>query len=912
MQEIQEPNVLLSTVTHALIESINEQMRNLIEKLPSMLDPDRKYALVKFFRKTRVQLVRLLILVKWAKDNSVVDRIREMMDFITEQDYSFLTTADKLYELRAMKLRNAVAPPYDVITAVDVLGSGTFPRLPSFIKNSYLNVDFNNIPKDLRLNEDNVDSVVERLNLVIATRLLSTTIPTQFQNNYIYNGKLHCTVPNMFEVTFTSLNGINPWTLGDGLKILITPDNFGGKLYYGVQETAALTSFVQQHMESSETPLITAYEILNEICSTMVLDILYKQLNNMKNSIIRIQDIKYQDENDLTIYYWKYSKNDLENSYYVNVSFRNKALIVDYHPEISKDTAPFEINPTKVSCMKLLRHSAKLHIYKYLQNIMEVVLDSNPFSECSFSEDGKYLEVPLFHNYKLLIMGNISDGSAIVNVLPKIPNCDITKYTTLLNKNIKTIDIIIDELFKSSKLAVMKNICNRLKLKAYSHFPMSHGIDEQVNLSEHRLFLFVPNITDYSISVDLKTRDELDVALISTKKIPDSDKPNHLHLRKIYPIRVWKDELGKLNVEFGEEDSVNEPPAKKMRYEDDAYVPQDQFLVLNTLISKLHDLVIEKVNILLIIDGCDDNEIRHDKIDNDGDDVLSTYLLHLISHPLSIDYTKLIIKKDFKWKIIIKEGRESLLNIKKTGITLTNRKLAVSKTPEIYRSVKYENRSWVFEYSSIHKSVVGIFKQDLKNLCKGITVSRTLEKHIKKGLPDGLEIRTVGYSSTMIFLKYGWNNECTKSLSIKIDSEKPYQIKFYRGVDNAQPEFETMSDFVEAKLQETDDIGYLIKFMQNSLSKLIIVENFLRECSTNWFYLSKSEYQIVLLYKSQEDFRGASIYFLGEGFVYLEDLRYFNELQSREIKPFEQNLNIKIKAEELYPVLEKWRATYDQ
>jgi hypothetical protein len=64
-------------------------------------------------------------------------RKKNILSFLDQQAFIFVDTADYLYHLAKVKLVNARLPNYSVLTAVDVLTLGTYPRLPSCIKVSY-------------------------------------------------------------------------------------------------------------------------------------------------------------------------------------------------------------------------------------------------------------------------------------------------------------------------------------------------------------------------------------------------------------------------------------------------------------------------------------------------------------------------------------------------------------------------------------------------------------------------------------------------------------------------------------------------------------------------------------------------------------------------------------------------------
>jgi mediator of RNA polymerase II transcription subunit 14 len=59
---------------------------------------------------------------------------QNILQFLDQQAFMFVDTADYLYNLARVKLVNARLPNYSIPTAVDVLTLGTYPKLPTCIK----------------------------------------------------------------------------------------------------------------------------------------------------------------------------------------------------------------------------------------------------------------------------------------------------------------------------------------------------------------------------------------------------------------------------------------------------------------------------------------------------------------------------------------------------------------------------------------------------------------------------------------------------------------------------------------------------------------------------------------------------------------------------------------------------------
>ena len=123
----------------------------------------RKIEIVQFASRTRQLFVRLLALVKWANSASKVDKcgvsvqnslsivgsqcchflvgiiyyilpLQMISSFLDQQAVLFVDTADLLARTARDTLVHARLPSFSLPCAIDVLTTGTYPRLPTCIK----------------------------------------------------------------------------------------------------------------------------------------------------------------------------------------------------------------------------------------------------------------------------------------------------------------------------------------------------------------------------------------------------------------------------------------------------------------------------------------------------------------------------------------------------------------------------------------------------------------------------------------------------------------------------------------------------------------------------------------------------------------------------------------------------------
>nr|VZI42722.1 unnamed protein product [Spirometra erinaceieuropaei] len=78
-------------------------------RLPSKTDLEKKIELAKFFSRTRNLFIRLEALVKWANSASKVDKCEKISNFLDEQSFFLLSTANSLSSLLRDNLVEASA-----------------------------------------------------------------------------------------------------------------------------------------------------------------------------------------------------------------------------------------------------------------------------------------------------------------------------------------------------------------------------------------------------------------------------------------------------------------------------------------------------------------------------------------------------------------------------------------------------------------------------------------------------------------------------------------------------------------------------------------------------------------------------------------------------------------------------------
>ncbi|KAJ3396266.1 Enolase-phosphatase E1 [Lobulomyces angularis] len=269
-----------------------QQLLNLCEVLQNLQHLDRKKQLLDYSIKERSQFSKLLVLIKWAKKASHdINRCQRFHALIDKTDFCFSKSSDILFEIsRALKANRD--PLYDISTAIDVLTTGKYQRLPLVIKRRL-------IPPRL-LSKSEIDFTYKKIEDIIRRRLFcDEVIPIQLRRGIkIGNGCVTFTVENEFKVSLTlvSLDSNIPWIISD-LKILVHLEkDIYENIPFGLQESQInyIIDIAQQKIDaktcSSLTkpgtaestslnfyPLVELYKYLHLFCLNFQLEILHTQ-----------------------------------------------------------------------------------------------------------------------------------------------------------------------------------------------------------------------------------------------------------------------------------------------------------------------------------------------------------------------------------------------------------------------------------------------------------------------------------------------------------------------------------------------------------------------------------------------------------------------------------------------------------
>ncbi|GAA5935454.1 Rgr1p [Sporobolomyces koalae] len=186
----------LSYLIDRLVTQSFSDLSTLLETLPSHSDQQRKQLLVDYVLHTRRQFLKLLVLTRWSAES---DRIRKSMNiigFLADQNHQLDETIHGLSHT-VEGLRNARVRNYDLETSLQVLQQGTYPALPSAIREAFMAQE--------SLADDQVIETMRECEQVMRWRLRMgmDRLPKLMTENYtIADGRVTFTIDRSWEASF--------------------------------------------------------------------------------------------------------------------------------------------------------------------------------------------------------------------------------------------------------------------------------------------------------------------------------------------------------------------------------------------------------------------------------------------------------------------------------------------------------------------------------------------------------------------------------------------------------------------------------------------------------------------------------------------------------------------------------------
>ncbi|GAM18369.1 hypothetical protein SAMD00019534_015440 [Acytostelium subglobosum LB1] len=389
-QQPHGPSVKLSLLIHRLVEQSYNSLIELSTTLQKQSDMERKRQLVEYLDATRERFVKLLVVMKWSPHVNTLKKANEMTALLEQHEGYFRETADTLIMTKE-SLLNARAPIYDVPTAIDILSSGNYMRMPTDIKK---------VLPPPPLTSAQIISAQDRLNNIISYKLFGSDVPKEFNTINVYDGKAHIMVTGEYEV-FLTVDGGNEasnWLLSSFKIFVIDRREKDTQLIKGAYDTrmAHISECIQNRLFLSQRPLHDMHDIIQYLNINAKMDTLVAQIEALKKNSQRgnLRCNYNAKDNIITIFYWipddmvvQQSSLDDKKNINTKIFISDNKLSISHVPPVSHPTnSTFLENFTTLSLESALLRAISLHSYQRLHQLYVLLVGSSTASSSSCSE----------------------------------------------------------------------------------------------------------------------------------------------------------------------------------------------------------------------------------------------------------------------------------------------------------------------------------------------------------------------------------------------------------------------------------------------------------------------------------------------------------------------------------------------
>uniref|UniRef100_A0A3B4AFM0 Mediator of RNA polymerase II transcription subunit 14 n=1 Tax=Periophthalmus magnuspinnatus TaxID=409849 RepID=A0A3B4AFM0_9GOBI len=434
-----------------------------------------KIEIVQFASRTRQLFVRLLALVKWASNAGKVEKCAMISSFLDQQTILFVDTADRLASLARDALVHARLPSFAIPFAIDVLTTGSYPRLPTCIR-----IYLHSSPT-----------------LLLVRDLFNTLVKM-----YVSNGRVKFRVEGEFEATLTVMGDDPdiPWRLLK-LDILVEDKETGdGRTLVHSLQVNFIHELVQARLCADEKPLQDMYNCLHSFCLSLQLEVLHSQTL----MLIRerwgdlVQEERYVPAKFLTLSVWNQQvlgrKTGTASVHKVTIRIDetdgSKPLQISHEPSLPACDPKLMERAMKIdhlSVEKLLIDSVHARSHQKLQELKAILKANNASDNCMYN-----VPVVAPSAFTFLLTYTLAYQSVLDDIEKNI-NDDMKRITSWLQQ----LKFWLGEQRCRQSVKHLPTVCSDVLHLANSS---SHAVGD---LSKHKLFIKLTRLPQYYIVVEM-------------------------------------------------------------------------------------------------------------------------------------------------------------------------------------------------------------------------------------------------------------------------------------------------------------------------------------------------------------------------------------------------------------------------
>ncbi|KAG7576029.1 Mediator complex subunit Med14 [Arabidopsis thaliana x Arabidopsis arenosa] len=269
MAELGQQTVDFSALVGRTAEESFLSLKELVEKSKSteLSDNEKKVSLLKYVAKTQQRMLRLNALAKWCKQVPLINYFQDLGSTLSAHDICFTQAADSLFFMHE-GLQQARAPVYDVPSAVEILLTGSYQRLPKCL---------DDVGMQSSLDEQQQKPALRKLEVLVRSKLLEITLPKEITEVKISKGTVTFSVDGEFKVLVTlGYRGhLSMWRI---LHLDLLVGERSGPIKLEVTRRHILGDDLERRMSVAENPFTILYAVLHELCVAIVMDTVIRQV----------------------------------------------------------------------------------------------------------------------------------------------------------------------------------------------------------------------------------------------------------------------------------------------------------------------------------------------------------------------------------------------------------------------------------------------------------------------------------------------------------------------------------------------------------------------------------------------------------------------------------------------------------
>ncbi|KAL3516282.1 hypothetical protein ACH5RR_023184 [Cinchona calisaya] len=273
MTELGQQTVDFSTLVARAAEESYVSLKELVEKSKGsdISDSEKKIGILKYVVKTQQRMLRLNVLAKWCQQVPLIQYFQQLGSTLSSHDTCFSQAADSMFFMHE-GLQQARAPIYDVPSAIEVLLTGAYHRLPKCIED---------VGTQSTLNVDQQKPALKKLDALVRSKLLEVSLPKDITEVKISDGTVLLCVDGEFKVLVTlGYRGhLSLWRI---LHLELLVGERTGPVKLEEVQRHILGDDLEHRMAAVENPFMTLYSVLHELCVALVMDTVIRQVQALR------------------------------------------------------------------------------------------------------------------------------------------------------------------------------------------------------------------------------------------------------------------------------------------------------------------------------------------------------------------------------------------------------------------------------------------------------------------------------------------------------------------------------------------------------------------------------------------------------------------------------------------------------